>query len=155
MNKQRALIVDGDLQLQRVLRAQLLALDFVVRAADRGEDALIVAAEFEPDLILMALALPGINGVEATRRLRQWTQTPIIILNGQEPEHLTAEALDAGADDYVARPCRMAELLARIRSLAAPGSQQSYHTGPGETAFPPCCNSCRHSLRHRGEGAAG
>jgi two-component system KDP operon response regulator KdpE len=117
MSKERVLVVDEDLQIQRLLRAQLLARDFVVQLADRGEDALITAAEFEPDLILLAIALPGIDGVETTRRLREWTQTPIIMLNGPNHEQLTVEALDAGADDYVTKPFSMAVLLARMRAV--------------------------------------
>jgi two-component system KDP operon response regulator KdpE len=117
MRKDRILVVDEDPQIQRLLRAQLVALDFIVQAPDRGEDAILIVAEFEPDLILMAIRLPGISGVETCRRLREWTKTPIIIMNGEDQSQLTVEALDSGADDYVAKPFIMAELLARIRAV--------------------------------------
>ena len=117
MKKDLVLVVDSDPQLQRLLRAQLLALDFAVRIASRGEDALVAAAEFEPDLILLALHLPGISGVETCRRLREWTHVPIIALDGRDQEQLAVEALDAGADDYVGKPFSMVELLARMRAV--------------------------------------
>ena len=117
MRKERVLVVDDDPQLQRLLRAQLQALEMDVQVADRGEDAIKATAEFEPDLILMNIDLPGIDGVETTRRLRQWTQTPIIALDSQDQESHTVEALDTGADDHVEKPFSMAELLARMRAV--------------------------------------
>jgi two-component system KDP operon response regulator KdpE len=88
-----------------------------VQVADRGEDGIKVAAEFEPDMILLGHDLPGINGVETIRRLREWTQTPIIVLNGKDQKTHTVLALDTGADDYVEKPFVMAELLARMRAV--------------------------------------
>jgi two-component system KDP operon response regulator KdpE len=117
MRKERLLIVDADRQLQRLLRAQFLALDMDVQVAGRGEDAIIETAKFEPDMILLALDLPGIDGVETTRRLREWTQTPIIVLNSHDQEQHTVEALDTGADDCVIKPFLMAELRARMRAV--------------------------------------
>jgi two-component system KDP operon response regulator KdpE len=117
MPRERILVVDNDPLRQRLLRSQLLALEMDVRVASRGEDALMAAAEFEPDLILLAHDLPGISGVETTRRLREWTQTSVIVLNGRDQEPRTVEALDAGADDYVDKPFEMAELLARMRAV--------------------------------------
>ena len=117
MKKERVLVVDDDRQIQRRVQAQLRTLEFVVRTADRGEDALVAAAEFEPDLILLALALPGISGMETCRRLREWTETPIILLDSQDQEQLKVEALDTGADDCVTKPFSMAELLARMRAV--------------------------------------
>jgi two-component system KDP operon response regulator KdpE len=117
MSGERVLVVQSDPKLQRLLQAQLLALEYAVQVANRGEDALIVAAEFEPELILLANVLPGINGVETIRRLREWTRTPVIVLDDQADEHRTVEALDAGADDYVRIPFRMPELLVRMRAV--------------------------------------
>lgn len=117
MKKECVLLAEEDPQLQRLLRAQLLALGLVVHVTDRGEDAIIAAAEFEPDLILLATRLPGISGVETTRRLREWSQTAIIVLNDEDQEPLTVEALDSGADDVVTKPFVMVELLARMRAV--------------------------------------
>jgi two-component system KDP operon response regulator KdpE len=117
MNTRRVLVVENDPQLQRLLRAQLLALEFAVRVESRGEDAIIATAEFEPDVMLLALSLPGIGGVETCRRLREWTHIPIIALNGEEQEQIKVVALDSGADDCVTKPFSMAELLARMRAV--------------------------------------
>jgi two-component system KDP operon response regulator KdpE len=125
MKKERVLIVEANPQLQRLLRTQLMARDYDVQVTDRGEDAILATAEFEPDLILMDRALPGIDGVETCQRLREWTRIPIIILNGYEKEPdradaqdlSTVEALDTGADDCVTKPFRIAELLARMRAV--------------------------------------
>ena len=117
MKKERILVVDDDPQIQHLLRARLLALEFDVRMADCGEDAIITTAEFEPDIILMALCLQGIDGLETCRRLREWCRTPIIVLDSQDQEQLKVAALDTGADDYVVKPFSMAELLARMRAV--------------------------------------
>jgi hypothetical protein len=81
MKKERVLVVENDPQYQRLLRAQLSAQGFVVQVTDRGEEALIAAAEIEPDMILLSMSLPGIDGLETCRRLREWTRTPIIVLD--------------------------------------------------------------------------
>lgn len=117
MKKERVLIVSDEPQIQRLLRAQLLAQDFVVQVAVRGEDAILAAAEIEPELILLDLTLPGITGIETCKRLREWTQTPIIVLDGQNDAHLKVEVLDTGADDCVTKPFCMAELMARMRAV--------------------------------------
>lgn len=117
MKRERVLVIDDDPQLQRLLRAQLLAREFTVQVAGRGEDGILATAEFDPDMILLALSLPGITGVETCRRLREWTRTPIIALNSGGKDASTVEALDAGADDCVATPFYLAELLARMRAI--------------------------------------
>jgi two-component system KDP operon response regulator KdpE len=117
MKRDRILVVNDDPQLLRLLRAQLQTLEMDVQVASGGEVAIKAVAEFEPDIILLDLDLPGIDGVETIRRLRGWTQTPIIVLNGQDHETHAVEALDAGADDCVDKPFIMAELLARMRAV--------------------------------------
>ncbi|MCW3097308.1 MAG: Fis family transcriptional regulator [Chthonomonadaceae bacterium] len=117
MKRGRVLVVENDPQCQRLLRVQLSAQEFAVQVIDRGEEALIAAAEIEPDLILLSMSLPGINGLETCRRLREWTRTPIIVLDSKEEEPLRVEALEAGVDDCVAKPFRTAELLARMRAV--------------------------------------
>ncbi len=117
MKKEKILVVDNDPKFQRLLRAQLLAQEFNVHLSERGEDAILTTAEIEPDLILLDMNLPDITGMETCRRLREWTRTPIIALDGQEEQRRTVEVLDIGADDCVTKPILMSELLARIRAV--------------------------------------
>jgi two-component system KDP operon response regulator KdpE len=111
----RVLVVDDEPAIRRFLRVSLAAHGYVIFEADSGEAAMVVAASNRPDLIILDLGLPDLNGVEVTRRLREWTRIPIIILSvrGQEADKIAA--FDAGADDYVVKPFGVGELLARMR----------------------------------------
>ena len=111
----RVLVVDDESAIRRFLRVSLAAHGYAIFEADSGEAAMVVAATNRPDLIILDLGLPDLNGVEVTRRLREWTRIPIIILSvrGQEADKIAA--LDAGADDYVVKPFGVGELLARMR----------------------------------------
>jgi two-component system KDP operon response regulator KdpE len=111
----RVLVVDDESAIRRFLRVSLAAHGYVIFEADSGEAAMVVAAPNRPDLIILDLGLPDLNGVEVTRRLREWTRIPIIILSvrGQEADKIAA--FDAGADDYVVKPFGVGELLARMR----------------------------------------
>jgi two-component system KDP operon response regulator KdpE len=113
---QRVLVVDDEPAIRRLLRASLTARGFAVCEASTGEEALQAAPAARPDVILMDLGLPDIDGKEITRALREWTQTPIIVLSCREGEAEKIAALDAGADDYVTKPFGPGELLARIRA---------------------------------------
>lgn len=110
----RVLVVDDERPIRRFLRVSLGA-DFTIFEAENGEEAIQLAAVCRPDLILLDLGLPGLDGLEVTRRLREWTLTPIIIVSVRESEMDKVAALDAGADDYLTKPFSVAELLARIR----------------------------------------
>ena len=112
----RVLIVDDDVALLRALGVSLKAKGYEVTVARRGEDALGLAAERRPDVILLDLGLPGIDGVEVVRGLRGWSTVPIIVLSARHQSVSKVEALDAGADDYVTKPFGMDELLARLRA---------------------------------------
>jgi two-component system KDP operon response regulator KdpE len=109
------LVVDDEPAIRRFLRTSLGAYGHSVTEAANGEDALKAAATGRPDIILLDLGLPDLDGVEVTRRLREWTQTPIIILSVREHENDKISALDAGADDYLTKPFGIGELMARIR----------------------------------------
>ena len=109
------LVVDDEPQLRRFLRATLPAHGYRVVEADSGATALQEAASRAPDLILLDLGLPDLDGVEVTRRLREWSATPIVVLSARDRERDKIEALDAGADDYLTKPFGTGELLARIR----------------------------------------
>lgn len=110
----RILVVDDERPIRRFLRASLGEQYEVIEAAG-GEEAIRVTANEKPDLVILDLGLPDIDGVEVTRRLREWTQIPIIIVSVREQETDKIAALDAGADDYLTKPFGAGELMARIR----------------------------------------
>ena len=112
---QRVLVVDDEISIRRYLRAALTALGLNVYEAVDGQEALNAVLAHRPDLIILDLGLPDIDGIEVTRRLREWSQTPIIILSVREAELDKIAALDAGADDYLTKPFGTGELLARMR----------------------------------------
>ena len=112
----RVLIVDDEVGIRRFLRASLAAHGYSVQEASSGEEALQVVPAFRPDVILLDLGLPGLGGSEVIRCLREWTQTPIVILSVQGDESAKIAALDLGADDYLTKPFGAGELLARIRA---------------------------------------
>ena len=124
----RILVVDDEPQLLRALGTNLKARGYDVDLAPTGEAALTLAARKHPDLVILDLGLPGIDGVEVIRGLRGWTRVPVIVLSVRETERAKVEALDAGADDYVTKPFGMDELLARLRAAlrrAAPGEEEA------------------------------
>jgi two-component system, OmpR family, KDP operon response regulator KdpE len=113
----RVLVVDDEIAIQRFLRVALNGEGFIVLEAATGQDALVALALERPDLVLLDLGLPDMDGVEVTRRLREWSQIPVIILSVREQETDKIAALDAGADDYLTKPFGVGELLARIRTV--------------------------------------
>jgi two-component system KDP operon response regulator KdpE len=113
----RVLIVDDEPQILRALRINLHARQYEVSTAANGGEALIAAKRDRPDLVLLDLGLPDMDGVEVIRRLRAWTPVPIVVLSGRIDSHDKVEALDAGADDYVTKPFSLDELLARVRAV--------------------------------------
>jgi len=112
----RILVVDDDQPLLRALSISLGARGYAIDVARTGEEALDAAAHHHPDVILLDLGLPGIDGVDVIRGLRGWSQVPVIVLSARHQGPAKVEALDAGADDYVTKPFAMDELLARIRA---------------------------------------
>jgi len=120
------LVVDDEAPIQRALSANLKVRDYDVLLASTGEQALQLAASHHPDVVILDLGLPGIDGIEVVRGLRGWTSVPIIILSARGSEADKVIALDAGADDYVSKPFGMAELLARLGAAlrrAAPSAE--------------------------------
>ena len=111
----RVLVVDDERAIRRYLHAALNAHGYIIYEAVSGQDALSSAAAEHPDLIILDLGLPDIDGVEVTRQIREWSQVPIIILSVREQEKDKVAALDAGADDYLTKPFSTGELMARIR----------------------------------------
>jgi two-component system KDP operon response regulator KdpE len=114
----RVLIVDDEPQIRRALGINLRAREYQVVDAADGTSALKATASEHPDLILLDLGLPDIDGVDVIRELRTWTTVPIVVLSGRSDSRDKVDALDAGADDYVTKPFSVVELLARIRAVA-------------------------------------
>jgi two-component system, OmpR family, KDP operon response regulator KdpE len=112
----RVLVVDDEASLVRALAINLRARGWDVVTAHDGASALEVAADKHPDVVVLDLGLPDLDGVEVIRGLRGWTRVPIIVLSARQDSHDKVEALDAGADDYMTKPFGMDELLARLRA---------------------------------------
>jgi two-component system KDP operon response regulator KdpE len=132
----RVLVVDDEPQIRRALGVNLRARGFDVDLADTGERALDLAARHHPDVVVLDLGLPGMDGVEVIEGLRGWTQVPIIVLSVREGERDKVVALDAGADDYVTKPFGMDELLARLRAAlrrASPADEDAVIATPDFT----------------------
>lgn len=114
--------IEDDPQMRRFLRTGLGAEGFRVFEAESGERGLVEAATRKPDVVVLDLGLPDIDGVEVVRRLREWTRLPVIVLSARSREADKIAALDAGADDYLTKPFGLGELLARIRVALRHGS---------------------------------
>ena len=127
-NAPHILVIDDEPQILRAMRTILSEKQFKVTTASRGEEGLALAAVTEPDLVILDLGLPDMDGAEVCARLREWTQIPILILSVRDSEREKVAALDTGADDYLTKPFGIEELLARIRvalrhSMARKGAQ--------------------------------
>lgn len=114
----KILVADDDPQLVRALRITLAAHDYDVVAAPDGASAIALAAKELPDIVMVDLGMPRLDGVRVIQALRGWTQVPIIVVSGRTGSADKVEALDAGADDYVTKPFQIDELLARLRALS-------------------------------------
>ncbi len=129
----RILVVDDEDSIRRFLRASLASHGYQVFEATTGEEALSAVVSCRPDVIILDLGLPDMDGIAVTRRLREWTRIPIIILSVRDRENDKIEALDAGADDYVTKPFGVGELLARLRTATrhalVPMSEPVFTTG--------------------------
>jgi two-component system KDP operon response regulator KdpE len=112
----RILVIDDEAAIRRFLHSALSSEEFLLHEAESGHGGLSAAASFRPDVILLDLGLPDMDGIEVISRIREWSQVPIIILSVREREDDKVAALDAGADDYLTKPFGVGELLARIRA---------------------------------------
>lgn len=121
----RVLIVDDEPAIRRFLGVTLAAHGYVVNEAVNGQEAMARVVAARPDLIILDLGLPDLDGLDVLRLIREWSRIPIIILSVRDQETEKIAALDAGADDYITKPFGMGELLARIRSALRRGEQVS------------------------------
>ena len=115
-NLPRILVVDDELAIRRFLHTVLSSEEFFLHEAENGHAGLAAAAAFRPDVVLLDLGLPDLDGIEVIKRIREWSQVPIIVLSVRDRENDKVAALDAGADDYLTKPFGVGELLARIRA---------------------------------------
>lgn len=112
-----ALIIDDEAQIRRLLKLALESKGFVVREAAAGQLGLQEAAFHKPDVVLLDLGLPDMDGLQVLKRLREWSEVPVLILSVRDQEAVKVGALEAGADDYVTKPFGTAELLARLHAI--------------------------------------
>jgi two-component system KDP operon response regulator KdpE len=124
-SKNIALVVDDEPQIRRLLRVTLEANGYEVFDAVNGNDGIVQAAQCRPDIILLDLGLPDLDGVDVLKRIREWSRVPVIILSVRDREHDKIAALDAGADDFVTKPFASGELLARLRTTLRRSQPQS------------------------------
>ncbi len=117
MSDERVLIVDDEAQIRRALRTALTGHGYRVDVADDGEAGLAALASQVPDVLVLDLVMPGLDGFEVLRQTRTWSNLPIIVLSARGDERDKVQALDLGADDYLTKPFGMEELLARIRAV--------------------------------------
>lgn len=117
----RVLVVDDEKQILRALSTNLRARGYEVDTAATGEDALIAASKHKPDVVILDLGLPGIDGIEVIHALRGYSDVPILVLSVRENESDKVMALDAGADDFITKPFGMDELIARLRAALRRG----------------------------------
>ena len=115
-HKHRILVVDDEAAIRRYLRIALNSAEFIVHEAEDGHSAIASSVAAHPDIIILDLGLPDMDGVEVLRRIREWSDVPVIILSVRDREDDKIRALDAGADDYLTKPFGTGELLARIRA---------------------------------------
>ncbi len=116
MNIPVAVIIDDEVQIRRLLRVALEAQNYRVEEAENGQLGLVQIANSKPAVIILDLGLPDMDGLEVLKRLREWSEAPVIVLSVRDDEAGKVAALDAGADDYVTKPFSSAELLARLRA---------------------------------------
>jgi two-component system KDP operon response regulator KdpE len=127
------LVVDDEPQIRRALRTSLEAHGYTVQTAGTGQEAVVAAAEGSPDLVFLDLGLPDLDGTEVIKRVRSFSEVPVIVLSVRDQQADKVAALDAGADDYVTKPFGMEEVLARLRAQLRRG--QPEEAGPAVLRF--------------------
>lgn len=151
-SRPRVLVIDDEPQILRALRTILGEKRFEVTTATRGEEGLARAAADPPDVIILDLGLPDMDGLTVIERLREWTQVPIIVLSVREADADKVAALDKGGDDYLTKPFSIEELLARIRVALRHDARLQGSLGETiVTAGPISIDLAQHSVRRNGE----
>ena len=147
MSKLQILVVEDDPPIRNLIAATLKAHGYRFTTADTGEGAVMEAASYNPDVVLLDLGLPDLDGVDVIRRLRGWSNMPIIVISARSEDTDKSDALDAGADDYLTKPFSVEELLARLRVTqrrlalmqSSHDEQAEFINGPLRIDFPSNC----------------
>lgn len=150
-NQPHILVIDDELQILRALKTILSQKGYRVTTASRGEEGLALAATSQPDVIILDLGLPDLDGFQVCARLREWIHIPIIVLSVREGELDKVAALDAGADDYLTKPFGIEELLARVRVALRHLSQSQGNAEPVVQAGTVVIDLARHVVTRDGE----
>jgi two-component system KDP operon response regulator KdpE len=145
------LVIDDEPQILRALRTILTEKQFKVTIAKRGEEGLALAAASPPDIVILDLGLPDMDGIEVCSRLREWTQCPIIVLSVRDSERDKVAALDKGADDYLTKPFGIEELLARVRVALRHAAQRQSPQASVVKAGPLTIDLAWHVVTRNGE----
>lgn len=146
--KPKAVIIDDEAQMRRLLHMVLDARGYDVIEAEEGEHGLHEIAFQRPDVVLLDLGLPGLSGIEVLKRLREWSEVPVLILSVRDQESVKVEALECGADDYVTKPFGTAELLARLTVIQR---RRFTRQSPELTAGPLVLDLLHHEASLQGE----
>ncbi len=117
MNKFQILIVEDDAPIRNLIATTLKTHDYKYLLAHNGEEAIMQASTYSPDVVFLDLGLPDVDGIEVIKRIREWSNMPIIVISARSEDEDKIEALDAGADDYLTKPFSVEELLARLRVM--------------------------------------
>ncbi len=117
MNKFQVLVVEDDAPIRKLIATTLKTHEYKYLLAENGEEALMQASTYSPDVVFLDLGLPDLDGVEVIKRIREWSVMPIIVISARSEDEDKIEALDAGADDYLTKPFSVEELLARLRVM--------------------------------------
>src|ERR1043166_9193340 len=131
-NHPTVLVIEDEAQIRRFLRATLTANGYQTLEATTAQEGLVQAATRQPEIVILDLGLPDLDGLEVTRRLREWTTMPIIVLSARGRESDKIAALDAGADDYLTKPFGIGELMARLRVALRHGAASHPETGDSQ-----------------------
>ena len=145
------LVIDDEPQILRALRTILTEKQFRVTTANRGEEGLTLAAANPPDIVILDLGLPDMDGIEVCARLREWTQCPVIVLSVRDSERDKVAALDKGADDYLTKPFGIEELLARVRVALRHAAQRQSSQASVVKAGPLTIDLAWHVVTRDGE----
>lgn len=143
-----ALIIDDEIQIRRLLRMALESKGYTIREAENGTLGLQAAVFHKPDVILLDLGLPDMDGVDVLKRLREWSTTPVLILSVRDQEAVKLAAFEAGADDYVTKPFSTAELLARLTAIQR---RQSFNESASLEIGPLALDPVQHTATLSGE----
>lgn len=138
----QVLIIDDEVQIRRFLRISLEAKGYQVHETVNGQDGILKTAQLRPDIVILDMSLPDMDGLEVLKRLREWTKMPVIILSVRDSDQDKVSALDAGADDYLTKPFSLDELMARLRA-----AQRHAQSEPEEQVF--SCHNLRVDLTRR------